>query len=127
MAATPEQTDLDFPALGKIMHSHVGCQAFDAMAQKEDDGLNAMWRGIEKDRMGMALLGTTIEVAVRFLGRLSEDARRMMLRDMEDLSASAMADDIRKAQSEIVGFKGDPRTIDDIMAHIRAMLAEPNA
>jgi hypothetical protein len=110
--------------LKTVMHPHVGCQDFDALAQKEDAELNSLWRNIEKDRMGMALLGTTTEVAVRFLSRLSKNARQMMLRDMETLSGSATAADIEKAQKEIVGAC---RPIEDVLAEIRAVLAGPDA
>ena len=127
MAATQGWTEMDILALRELMHPHVGCEAFDALARKGDAELNELWRGIAKDRMGTALLGTTLDVAVRFLDRLSKDARRMMMRDMEALSASATADDIRKAQIGIAGFEGDSRTLDDILAEIRAMLAEPKA
>lgn len=110
--------------LKTFMHPHVGCEAFDALAQKEDAELNSLWRNIEKDRMGIALLGTTTEVALRFLGRLSERARQMMLDDMKDLSGSVMAADIEKAQKDIVGAC---RPIEDVLADIRTLLAGPDA
>ncbi|OAN55930.1 hypothetical protein A6A04_10195 [Paramagnetospirillum marisnigri] len=110
--------------LKTFMHPHVGCDAFDALAQKEDAELNSLWRNIEKDRMGIALLGTTAEVAVRFLDRLSERARQMMLDDMKNLSGSVTASDIEKIQKEIVG---SCRPLEDVLADIRELLASPGA
>ncbi|BAE51967.1 FliG C-terminal domain-containing protein [Paramagnetospirillum magneticum] len=111
--------------LKTIMHAPLGYEAFDALATLDDGELNALWRQTSKDTVGTALLGTSIEVAVRLLGRLSEDARQMMLDDMESLSAEKTTADIEEAQRNILWPTSwdDDATLDETLASLRAILA----
>ncbi|WP_231849071.1 FliG C-terminal domain-containing protein [Paramagnetospirillum magneticum] len=110
--------------LKTIMHAPLGYEAFDALATLDDGELNALWRQTSKDTVGTALLGTTTEVAVRLLSRLSEDARQMMLDDMESLSAEKTTADIQQAQRDVLMSWDDDATMDETLAGIRAILAE---
>ncbi|CAA7616763.1 conserved hypothetical protein [Candidatus Terasakiella magnetica] len=109
--------------LKTIMHAPLGYEAFDALATLDDGELNALWRQTSKDTIGTALLGTSIEVAVRLLSRLSEDARQMMLDDMESLSAEKTTADIQQAQRNVLWSWDDDATLDETLAGIRAILA----
>jgi hypothetical protein len=126
-------TDGGAARLGPILHPPAGNAQFDALAGLADGELNALWRRVEKDKMGTALLGAPLEVAVRFLERLSDDARHMMLDDMEHLSGRVTAEDIRQAQMEIVAPGSSPRAPDDgkamdgLLADIRAILGGSEA
>jgi len=74
---------------------------FDDLANLDSGGVQLLLRQVEKDRLGLALKGSSEDVRDLFFANMSERAGKMMKEDMEAMGAVRLKD-VDEAQSAIV-------------------------
>jgi flagellar motor switch protein FliG len=79
---------------------------FEDLVKIDPSGIQTLMRGIDKDKMGVALKGASNTIKDLFLGNMSERAAKILREDMESMGPVRIKD-VDEAQMYIVGIAKD--------------------
>ncbi len=79
---------------------------FEDLTKIDPSGIQTLMRGIDKDKLGIALKGASNSIKDLFLGNMSERAAKILREDMESMGPVRIKD-VDEAQMYIVGIAKD--------------------
>jgi flagellar motor switch protein FliG len=87
---------------------------FEDLSKVNAQGVQAILRTIDKDKLAIALKGASETIKTLFIGNMSERASKILLEDMEGMGPIRLKD-VDEAQMYIVGIAKDMAAKGEIM------------
>jgi flagellar motor switch protein FliG len=87
---------------------------FEDLSRLDDQGIQALLRNVDKDKLGVALKGASDELKNMFFGNMSERAGKILKEDMEAAGPMRLKD-VESAQTEIIKLAKDMASRDELL------------
>lgn len=87
---------------------------FEDLSKIDAQGIQAILRGVDKEKLAMALKGASESIKTLFIGNMSERASKILLEDMESMGPIRLKD-VDEAQMYIVSMAKDMAAKGEIM------------